>query len=94
MTEKATKKRKAPVTKVREAAVEYGASAATLGEAFLSAFRALPEEARDAFLTKLLAEDPQLREDIYDSILIIEARGEPTRPYREIREELIRDGLL
>ncbi len=96
MTEKTARKRKAPVPKVREAAREYRTKSQdeSLGEAFLATFRALPEDARDAFLTKLLEGHPELREDIYDSIIAIESRGEPTRPYREIREELIRDGLL
>lgn len=93
-----TKKAKSAIrrsTTLREAAPEYKAraDAESLGEVFWLAFQALPEDARDAFLSKLL-DDPELREDLFDSIIMIERRDEPTQPYREIREELVRDGLL
>lgn len=64
-----------------------------LSEVFWMAFKSLPEEDRDAFLAKLL-EDPETYDEIADAVIAIERRGEPTRPYREFREELLREGLL
>lgn len=88
------KKGKKEQMRVAEPTVEYGVSAPpALGEVFWLAFQSLDEDAKSAFLSKLL-EDPEMREDLYDSILSLEARGEPTRPYAEIRKELVRDGLL
>jgi hypothetical protein len=79
---------------VREAAVEYEAgSSESIVEVFWMAFSGLSKDAQQAFLRKLL-EDPEWFEDLADSIAIMETRGEPTRPYREVREELIREGLL
>ena len=52
-------------------------------EVFWTAFMAMAEEERGAFLERLIA-DPQLREDLLDAALIEERRGEPTRPLEEV----------
>lgn len=87
----ATKKRNGAKAKVAEAAAEYRTQA--LGEVFWLAFQQLSEDDQGAFVNKLL-EDPEWFEDIYDSISIIQARNEPSRPFEEFEEELRRDGLL
>jgi len=75
----------------REAAVTY--EPRSIAEVFWIAFRSLPSEDQGAFLRKLL-DDPFWYEEIADAIAMMEAQGEPTRPYREFREELKREGLL
>lgn len=87
----ATKKRNGAKAKVAEAAAEYRTHA--LGEVVWLAYRALSEEDKEVFFKHLLA-DPELREDLMDTIIAMERRNEPTRPYREVREEMIREGLL
>ncbi len=54
------------------------------------AFTALNREARDEFMTKLLA-DPELREELEDLLALeiaAERSGEPTRPLDEVLAEL------
>jgi len=54
------------------------------------AFTALNREARDEFMTKLLA-DPELREELEDLLYLkiaAERSGEPTRPLDEVLAEL------
>jgi hypothetical protein len=86
----ATKKRNAS-PKVAEAAPEYGAK--PVSETFWLAFQELPDLDRVAFFERLI-EDEELREDLLDSIVIMNRRGEPTRPFEEFVEELRRDGRL
>ena len=97
MTEKTARKRKAPVPKVREAAREYRTkstkSEESLGEAFWLAFQQLPDEAQGHVIRRMLA-DPEWFEELADSIISIEREGEPERPYEQVREEMIRNGLL
>ena len=84
----ATKKRNG--AKAAEAAAEYRTQA--LGEVFWLAFQQLSEDDQGAFLRRLF-EDPDWFEDIYDSIAIIQARKDPTRPFEEFEEELRSEGL-
>jgi hypothetical protein len=49
--------------------------------------------ARPRFSPKLL-DDPEIDDEIADAVMAIERMDEPTRPYREFREELLREGLL
>jgi hypothetical protein len=58
-----------------------------------AAFESLSPEEREAFLGRLL-EDDDLREDLMDSIVMIERRGEPGRPFEEFVQELRREGSL
>jgi hypothetical protein len=76
---------------VHEAAVQY--EARSMAEVFWLAFKSLPVEDQGAFLRKLL-DDPFWYEEMADAIAMMEAQGEPTRPYREFREELKREGRL
>lgn len=76
---------------VAEAAVEY--ETRPIAEVFWPAFKELSREDQGAFPRKVM-EDPFWFEDLADAIAIMETRGEPTRPHMEIREEMIRDGLL
>lgn len=55
-------------------------------EVFFAAFQALPREQRDAVLAKI-ADDPQLREDLFDLALIAQRRDEPSRPLRDFLAE-------
>lgn len=84
-----TKKRGTP--KVAEAAPEYRAK--PLSETFWLAFQELPDLDRVAFFERLI-EDEELREDLLDSIVIMNRRGEPASDYKEFEKELRRDGLL
>jgi len=76
---------------VREATATYEAT--SMAEVFWTAFQSLSQEQQGAFLKKLL-DDPEWYEEIADAVAMIETEGEPTRPYREVREELVREGLL
>jgi hypothetical protein len=76
---------------VREAAIEY--QARPIAEVFWLAFKELSEEDQGAFLRKLL-DDEFWYEEIEDAVSIIQARGEPTQPYSEIRKEMVDAGLL
>ncbi len=78
---------------VRERAATYETPSRSLAEVFWLAFQALPEDDRNAFLSRLLA-DSEVYEELADAVAIIEARQEPSRPYEEFREEMIREGLL
>ena len=78
---------------VRERAATYETPSRSLAEVFWLAFQALPEEDRNAFLSRLLA-DPEVYEEIADAVTMIEAQDEPSRPFEEFEEELRRDGLL
>lgn len=87
-----TRKRKAAsVSKIAEAAPTYGAR--PLSDVFWLAFQDLSERDRIAFFERLI-EDLELREDLLDSIVVVNHRGEPTTPFEEFEEELRRDGLL
>ena len=55
-------------------------------EVFLTALRALPEEERQAVLTRI-AEDEQWREDLKDLAVFSQRRNESDRPFREFLEE-------
>jgi len=76
---------------VQEAAVTYEAH--SIAQVFWLAFKSLPVEDQGAFVRKLL-DDPFWYEELMDALSMIEARNEPSRPYREFREELKREGLL
>ncbi len=59
-------------------------------EVFWTAFSALPREARDRFMEKMVA-DPTLREkleDLLDLEIASERSGEPTHPLDEVLAEL------
>jgi hypothetical protein len=85
--------RKKRETMVAEAAPAYEARhAESLAEVFWLAFKGLPEEAQGAFIRKFL-DDPEWFEELADAIAIIETRGEPTQPLRDVLEELEREGL-
>jgi hypothetical protein len=64
-----------------------------MGEVVWLAFQQLTEDDQRLFCERLLAE-PEWYEDMYDAIMSIQARKEPARPYREVQQELRRDGLL
>jgi len=66
-------------------------TAQATAEVFWSAFMAMQEEDRCAFLERLIA-DPELREDLLDAALIEERTGEPARPLEEVLEELQAEG--
>jgi hypothetical protein len=61
------------------------ASQAT-AEVFITAFRALPKEERQAVLA-LITDDAELREDFLDLAVFAQRSGEPSRPYREFLAE-------
>lgn len=77
--------------KIRETKAPY--SAQPLSEVFLLAFKSLPEEEKNAFLQRLLA-DPEVYEEVIDAIAMLEAKDEPSRPFSEFDEELRREGRL
>jgi hypothetical protein len=59
-------------------------------EVFWTAFNALPPEARDKFMEKMVA-DPSLREELEDLLdldVAVERSDEPTRPLDEVLAEL------
>jgi len=59
-------------------------------EVFWTAFRALPAEARGAFMERLVAE-PRLREeleDLLDAAVASERASEPTRPLDDVLAEV------
>jgi hypothetical protein len=58
-------------------------TAQATAEVFWTAFMAMSEKERRAFLERLIA-DPALREDLLDAALIEERRHEPTRPLEAI----------
>ncbi|MEK7282052.1 MAG: hypothetical protein AAB037_06870 [Chloroflexota bacterium] len=51
-------------------------------EVYLMALQSLSKAEREAVIARLL-EDPGLREDILDMVLIQQRQGEPSRPFRE-----------
>lgn len=55
-------------------------------EVFLTALRALPEEERQAVLTRIV-EDEQWREDLKDLAVFSQRRNESSRPFRDFLEE-------
>ncbi|MBN2217374.1 MAG: hypothetical protein JW719_08355 [Pirellulales bacterium] len=55
-------------------------------EVFLTALRALPEEERQAVLTRIVEEE-QWREDLQDLAVFSQRRDEPARPFRDFLEE-------
>ena len=89
----AEKRRQKPrQTGVREPAPAYG-TRPPVTEIFWLAFQSLTKEQKSGLLSRLL-EDPEFYEELADAVAIIEARQEPSRPYGEFREEMIREGLL
>jgi len=62
------------------------AAAEASAEVFVTAFKALPRQARDKVLAKLIeAED--LREDIKAALIWEQRKNEPRRPFREFLAE-------
>lgn len=55
-------------------------------EVFVTALRALPEKERRSVLARI-ADEKDLREDLFDLALIAQRRHEPSRPFREYLEE-------
>ena len=55
-------------------------------EVFWTAFMAMTEDERRAFLARLLA-DPDLREDLLDAALIEQRRNEPSRSLEAVLAE-------
>lgn len=55
-------------------------------EVFWTAFMAMSQDERRAFLERLIA-DPTLREDLLDAALIEERKQEPTRPVEGVLVE-------
>lgn len=53
----------------------------------IAEMKALPEIERDRFL-HLLVSDPELREDLLDSILIEARRSEASRPLADVLNDL------
>ncbi len=89
-----SEKRKRPGardTMVREAVASY--EPRSMAQVFWLACQSLFKDDQGAFLTRLL-KDAELREDILDSILILERQNEPSRPYEEFADELRREGRL
>ncbi|MDO8614738.1 MAG: hypothetical protein Q7T33_03250 [Dehalococcoidia bacterium] len=91
MAEKRKKPHEYGPATIRERGAAYKTRSA--GEELWRAFQALPDEERAVFLRKLL-DDDALREDLADSIVMIEREGEPSRPFEEFVEELRREGRL
>lgn len=87
----AAKKRNGSKPKAAKAAAEYRTRA--LGEVFWLAYQELPEEDKEVFFEHLLA-DPDLREDLWDTLVVMSRKDEPTRPYEEFEKELRDEGLL
>ena len=56
-------------------------------EVFWAAFMAMKASERQAFLERLIA-DPRLREDLLDTALAEERKGEPTRPLADVLSEI------
>jgi len=86
-----SKSNKANKPTVREATVAYETH--SIAEVFWIAFQSLSQEQQGAFLNRLLR-DPEVYEDIADTMLAIEREAEPSRPYEEFEAELIREGRL
>lgn len=76
---------------IGEAAAKYEPRA--LGEVFWLAFQAISDDDKRFFFGRVL-NDPNWLEDLADAIAIVEARGDPTRPFEEFEEELRSEGLL
>jgi len=55
-------------------------------EVFVTAFRALPKEQRQAVLA-LITDDESLRDDLLDLAVLSQRRDEPVRPFREFLAE-------
>ena len=65
-------------------------SSVTKGERVYSDFRALSQESRDVFLLRLVG-DPTVREELEDLLdleIATERASEPTRPLREVLNDL------
>jgi hypothetical protein len=58
-------------------------SAQATAEVFWTAFMAMSEKDRRAFLERLVG-DPRLREDLLDAAVIEHRKDEPTRPLEEV----------
>ena len=57
------------------------------GEALWDYFLQLSDEEQGAFIRRMLS-TAEWREEIGDSLIVIESRGQPTRPIREFFAEL------
>lgn len=77
----------------RRATKKASPASPPMGEVFWLAFQQLSDEEQGVFVQKLF-DDPEWYEDIYDAVMSNIARKESARPYSEVQEELIRDGLL
>lgn len=89
-----------PTANAKEAASENAARSGTtrsrkspskpgaIGEALWNFFSMLSKDEQSAFARRLLA-DPEWFEDIYDSISVIEADKEPSRPLDEYMAEYL-----
>ena len=56
-------------------------------EIFLTAFKALKRKERDAVLERLVA-DPELAEDLADTLALEKRRRQPHEPFRSALKEL------
>jgi hypothetical protein len=72
--------------KIRRGRDGMSTRSTTAAAQFLSAFKALPKSARDAFLLSI-AGDRALRRDLLDLATIAERRREPSRPLRDYLAE-------
>jgi len=66
-------------------------TAQATAEVFWTAFMAMSEKERTAFLERLVA-DPHLRADLLDAALIQERADEPARPLDEVLVASQREG--
>jgi hypothetical protein len=64
-----------------------------MSEVVWLAYQALSDVDKESFWGRVLS-DPDLREDLLDSIVAITRDGEPTRPWNEFEKELRDEGLL
>lgn len=58
----------------------------TMAGVFLTALKALPKAERNAVVVRI-ARDKTLARDIFDLAPIAKRRGEPSRPFRELRRQ-------
>jgi hypothetical protein len=81
--------------RVKEAAPKYNAQSGkaipgAVGEALWQTFLKLSDEEQGAFIRKML-ETREWREEIGDSIIVVESHDEPARPIEEFFAELERE---
>ncbi len=56
-------------------------------EVFWTAFKTLPRKEQDAVVVRL-AEDKNLREDLFDIAIALERKDEPTKPLADVLAEI------